>query len=839
MHISFISALLAGTAISGAPAIAQDAAFPQNAAQAAKPSPELGPDVGGAVSDIVVTARREKENLQDVPVSVQVVTGDQLKKLSINDATELTKLAPGLTLGSANDTSGQKVVLRGVAWQPGSGTPATPIYFNEAPFDPANSLQSIFDVGQIEVLRGPQGTSRGAPSISGAVTITTRRPDLQSFGGYVQGQYGEGRHSAFQGAVNVPVIKDVLAIRAATDIQDSKLNRVDSVNSTLNPKYRSRVYRLSALFQPIDTITIGAMWQRRLQLTRYYDQVAGPGSPGAPASGIPANFNGPALTDDDRKSVEDVPNIIHKKVDLITINASWNIFGNTLSYNFGRQIDSSPFARYALDKANFLPGFEPIQRTGSNKPSFFQTNEIRLSSQPNDKRPFDYDFGWFSKHSSGPLDNTTPVYLTGAFGAPGTPPGAVTTPSERYTLPVLAVIKLGQVFDSFYGNVRAHLDRNTELSAGFSIIRDRIPVAVDVFTGAASTVAAPLSALGGLPCSGIPGVFSTGLVNSTYSGFCDFNIPAGSSNFSQSNDDKYSATIYNVSVSHKFSEELLVYATTGTSFRSGLPAIANTGLPRDLLSPKPEKATSYEVGVKTSFSRRIRVNADIFQIDYDNQLTTFQGVPYYNSTQNQTNLTNTAFYRNVNARVRGAEVEIATKPLDHLSLDANLSYSKIKSRGGQVPCNLPNGPAITAANPINFCASPKGQVLNTQAPFQTTVNGSYDIPVTSFADGYVRFNVNYQGRNPNFGNFTNNGESLQTKAYALVDLFAGISAHDGSWDLGIYAKNAFNKTVELNRAVLLNNIYPPYAAAAVGYNNVGVNLPREIGVTLRYAFGSR
>ena len=212
-------------------------------------------------NDIIVTARRSDERLQDVPVSVQVVTGASLDKLAITSVDEISKLAPGLSL--VNQGSSTIVVLRGVTWQPGSGTPATPIYFNDAPFDPAQTVQSLFDVGQIEVLRGPQGTSRGAPSISGAVTITTRKPDLSEFGGYARAQYGSANHWAVQGAINAPIIKDVLALRLAANIENSENNRVYSVNSAIKPTLADRSFRATLLLKPMDTLSIQAMYQRR------------------------------------------------------------------------------------------------------------------------------------------------------------------------------------------------------------------------------------------------------------------------------------------------------------------------------------------------------------------------------------------------------------------------------------------------------------------------------------------------------------------------------------------------------------------------------------------------
>ncbi len=795
---------------------------------------------------IIVNARRANESLQDVPVSVQVVTGDSLAKLAITSADEVSKLAPGLNLTQGGSNS--KVTLRGVTWQNASGTPATPIYFNEVPFDPATTIQSLFDVGQIEVLRGPQGTTRGAPSISGAVTISTRKPNLNEFGGYIQGLYGEGDHTNLQGAVNVPIIKDKLAIRLATNIEDSNGDRVFSVNSAVQPKFKDRSYRATVLFEPTDTLTFQGMYQQRKTLKLQFGQVTGSGSPGSPAASgglvpaIPANFNGPALTVADRASVQDLPSRTPEHIDLLTFNASWEVLGHNLTYNYGRQFTRTKSTFLAQDVLNILPKFENFLTFTNPSVPNFRTHEIRVSSLPDPDRPFEYDIGWFSKRSGGILNVSAPAYFLGAFGgafgAPGTPPGVVTTPDSRYVLENTTDINIGQVFDSFYGNVRYQLTDRTELSGGLSIVRDRVPVALDVTTFPARLVATPLAALRGLPCPGIPGVALTGLVNSFYPGFCDKELPAGIGNATQRNNSKYTDALYNFSLSHKFTEDLLVYATTGTSFRTGLPAINNPGLPTDLVTPDPEKAKSYELGAKFSVGRKLRINAAVFQLDYVGQLTQFQGVTYRNAVTGQPATTSIAFYRNIDAKVRGAELEIAANPVENLSLGANFSYSKIKGQGGSVPCNDAARP-ITVENPINFCPSLKGQVLNQQAPFQATFNGSYEVPFTDSIGGYLRFNVNYQGNNPNFGNFrTAPNVFKSTPSFAIVDLFAGINGGDGAWNLGVYAKNVFDKDVELVRGNTNNTVFGFYPAND-GYDTVGLNAPREVGVTLRFAFGSR
>ena len=849
-------------------------------ANAAATAPEASNADNGVV--ITVTARRSKESLQNVPVSETVLGGDVLQKQSITNASDISKLAPGLNIGTAGGST-QAVTLRGVTWQPGSGTPATPIYMNEVPFDPASTLRALFDIGQIEVLRGPQGTTRGAPSISGAVLVSAKKPDLGSWGGYAQASYGEANHWDLQGALNIPLIKDVLAIRAAVNIEDSEANRIYSVNDAIKPLYDSRTYRVSMLFKPTDTLTVEGMWQRRTGTTRQYDQVVGAGSPGftggifahgVVVATIPANFNGPALGLKDRASVEWSPTYSYDHMDLFTANVKWKVLGQQLEYIFGKQINTSPTNFNSVDAGGTTPGYAIYTAPGfGGTVPFFQTQEVRLSSDRHAGRFFDYDLGYFQKHSHGSQTFNAPAFLPGAFGADGTYNGVVTEPNSQYILNSTTLIGLGQVYDSFYGNVVLHLPHNTELSAGIRQIRDRNPVSLRVSTygnvdfgggqyGALYHV--NNAGLGDLPhqypCSyagasfGLPAVLST-----NYAHTCDIQIPNG---FHQPADEDFGATavksrIYNISLSHKFSNDLMAYFNTGTSYRSGLPAINNPGLDAITLGnvvggaqlnpPKPEYATSYELGLKYTASRRLFIAADVFQIDYANQLTTFEGINYWYDNGvpgGKLNKTSLAFYSNVNARVRGFEFEVASKPTDELSLGAHLSYTPISSRGGIIPCNVgsPIGdPSISGNVAMNFCTSTAGTSLNQNAPFQATINGSYQVPLTEKFDGYVRFNINYQGSNPNFGNFQSSitNEYKTTGENAVVDLFAGLTGQQGAWDLGVYVKNVFNNTMELNRYSVANSSYGPYAYASVGYDRVLTQLPREIGMTLRYAFGSR
>ncbi len=96
---------------------------------------------------------------------------------------------------------------------------------------------------------------------------------------------------------------------------------------------------------------------------------------------IPANFNGPALTVGQRASVQDAGSTAKEQIDLLTINASWEVFGQKLSYNFGKQFNRSPASFNASDPLNMLPGFENYTSPSNNGLPSWRVHELRLSGQ--------------------------------------------------------------------------------------------------------------------------------------------------------------------------------------------------------------------------------------------------------------------------------------------------------------------------------------------------------------------------------------------------------------------------------------------------------------------------
>lgn len=217
------SAIAIAASLVGSPSYARSvqdaapvAAGQEQGGNAQNPSAEASPaDVQSG--DIVVTARRRTERLQDVPLSVTAASGRQLTERQITTAMDLGKLAPSLTVTpSSRGSNTPYFVIRGQRLIDVSAVldPVTIVYVNEVPFMRPQGLNgALFDVQNVQVLRGPQGTLFGRSTTGGAVLVNTNAPS-DRFGGYANVTVGSYNWRAAEGALNVP-ISDTLAVRVA------------------------------------------------------------------------------------------------------------------------------------------------------------------------------------------------------------------------------------------------------------------------------------------------------------------------------------------------------------------------------------------------------------------------------------------------------------------------------------------------------------------------------------------------------------------------------------------------------------------------------------------------
>lgn len=166
------------------------------------------------VPDIIVTAQRRAESLQKVPIAATALTGEDLNAKAVQRIGDLQFVAPSLSITDQGLT--QSVNIRGIGIASGSPAVANGVatYIDGVFQPPILTTSSFYDIASIEVLRGPQGTLVGSNSTGGAVFINTQSPTTDRVKGYAQAAYGSYNAFSAEGALNLPIAKD-LAIRVA------------------------------------------------------------------------------------------------------------------------------------------------------------------------------------------------------------------------------------------------------------------------------------------------------------------------------------------------------------------------------------------------------------------------------------------------------------------------------------------------------------------------------------------------------------------------------------------------------------------------------------------------
>jgi iron complex outermembrane receptor protein len=177
------------------------------------------------LEEIIVTARRREENLQQVPIAITEISPQQLRDNNITTLLDIQQLVPSLTVttGNVGQRDSANVSIRGQGW--GSfGQPATAMYLNEVPIptDYSNNLAGgpglFFDLQNVQVLKGPQGTLFGKNTMGGAILLQSARP-TDDFGGRISVGYGNYNDREVDGEINLPIIDNKLLARIAINGQ--------------------------------------------------------------------------------------------------------------------------------------------------------------------------------------------------------------------------------------------------------------------------------------------------------------------------------------------------------------------------------------------------------------------------------------------------------------------------------------------------------------------------------------------------------------------------------------------------------------------------------------------
>lgn len=223
------------------------------------------PPGAATVDDIVVTAERRSTNLQDTPLAVTAITAEQLQARGVQSVRGLENLVPGLSIGSQTNGPGANSAtfwLRGLGqMRAGNGSePSVPLYIDDFYYPGiAGNVLRAMDIAQVEVLRGPQGTLFGRNSLGGAVRYTTRRPQA-SFGGFLEGTYGDYDRQDLIGALNLP-FGDKFAVRLTGATLETG-GYVDHVaDDEKGGSTENTLFRIQAQYKPIDAVTFNLVYE--------------------------------------------------------------------------------------------------------------------------------------------------------------------------------------------------------------------------------------------------------------------------------------------------------------------------------------------------------------------------------------------------------------------------------------------------------------------------------------------------------------------------------------------------------------------------------------------------
>ena len=252
---------------------------------------DTGPAAGDRIEEIVVTAQRRTEKLQDVPVSVVAFSEATIRDAGIRNTSDFMGMTPNVTFDESFTVGNSLMAIRGIQ-QVNNADPPVAFVVDGVPQGNQKQLKTdLYDVERIEVLSGPQGALYGRNAIGGAINVITKQP-TNTFAGFAEAGYGSGNEKEGEFAVSGPIVKDSLLFRVTGSYkdQDGLIN-----NSYLNKKidfYTGKDLRAKLLWLASDAFTLDLRFAHVDNYGPCCDDVALPLSATTAANQYGANLYG-------------------------------------------------------------------------------------------------------------------------------------------------------------------------------------------------------------------------------------------------------------------------------------------------------------------------------------------------------------------------------------------------------------------------------------------------------------------------------------------------------------------------------------------------------------------
>jgi len=799
-------------------------AGPQTArAQADQPAA-----AAGGLEEIVVTARRKEERVQSVPIAITAFSQSDLEKHHIENVQDLARTVPSLAVSNsqsdANAPYSGQTRLRGLA--------GSVVYFADVPLGSVDyqtgtglthglSAGFYYDLDNLEVLKGPQGTLFGKNSIGGLISIQPKKP-TNNFEGYAQATFGNYNDRQFEAAVNIPIIQDKLLVRIAGQSQQRDGYTKDFFTGK---DYDNRDYwswRVGVTVRPTDDLENYFLYDGYYQDTNGSSAIARFVNPGFTFAQIPlpgiGNVpltlgNGPALSAltnpatatatyisllntflaGGKPALSFFPNIqqvvnqqaaLGARVELghsvqgigkdyfygFTNVTTWDVSDNLTVKNiaaariFKQLSTTDDFGAYLPVLNIGVPGNQ--RQWGDN--SIQYTEELQLQGKALDDK-LSWVVGGFLEYD-GPLGDT--LLGSTALGSPSF--YHFTTTARSQAAFIHGIYDLSDYVDGlrFTAGYRYTWDHVTSEERGLKNV-DQFQVDP-----------------------------TTGLLNCT----AGINTP----DCHTSAGGNFSSFGWNVGLDEQLTPTTLIYVRSGNAYR---PGGFNLNVGEQFAKFQPEHVTDVEIGAKvdwTLWGMRGRTNADLYHTDYKSiQVQELVAVPGVNGAPPTVN---SAYQNAATATLEGGELEASVEPVTGLVLEPRASY-------------------INA----NYNSYPLGfGTLNDNPPFQYlpkwqySLTATYTLPIDeSWGDISISGTYSWYGH--------------QYLSVNVGEIYPIMPSYE-NFNMRVDWKNILGNSVDA--AFFMTNVtdnthviggFPIYAQ--LGFTSLVYNEPQMYGFTLKYRFG--
>ena len=690
----------------------------------------------GGIEEIVVTAQKRSQSVQDVGITMSVLTSDMLQKTGVRDVVEVTNNVPNVQV---NYGLGQNAFnIRGIGINEFSANLDSPVAVHvDEVYLSKNFMSSLllFDIDRVEALKGPQGTLFGRNTTGGAINFYTRRPtDTLSMGGSIgYDNYETVRGEAY---ISGPLTEN-LSARLAGMIADQGQGFYRNLTTGREEgKENKWALRGQLAWKGEQTsVYLSASYGRDRSNLPPYEGV-GIVTPESFAAGAPvfcAKYLNGTVTGADADCVRGTDGLTPGDDKPYTSNGNLTHRTNNKGYGFTGRVEHdlswadltsiSSYQYYRRDAQEDSDGspVQTIENYWQNRMKQF-SQEVRLSSKGNDR--WNYILGAYYQHD----DYRNDDYLTIAGGA-GV---GLYSPFTQ---------KVDAVALFFHNDVE--LTDSLSLIAGVRYSREKVRIDGGTFAGTGLTtglIQRPVTILGPLSVSSL--------------------VEGGGKRTDEDVSFKIGVE-WKPRLDSATFDELMVYANMATGFRSGAFNADFADRQEVFTSLDPEKLTAYEAGFKSSLAgRTVQINGAIFRYDFRD------GFINVDSTSSPVPVTINA----ANIKTLGAELDVRWLVLEGLEISGNAGWldSEIKSNIAA------GGRSLKGNSPVN---APKW-----------TLSGalSYEMPITNELKLSFSASANYRGSQ--YLEAVNSPGSKEDR-YWLVNGQVGIGDADGRWRLSAWVKN--------------------------------------------------